>query len=69
MSQIDPDCAAGIDCEGCSHLIYCPQRDDEGKRRRLIPQAWGDLCRVCGHTEALHGLGFSETSHPFQVQL
>lgn len=27
MKHIHPDCHAGIDCEGCSETVYCPQRD------------------------------------------
>jgi hypothetical protein len=35
-TNIDPDCAAGIDCEGCRCDVYCPQRDSEQKRRQQI---------------------------------
>lgn len=34
-TNIDPDCAAGVDCEGCSCEVYCAQRDDERKRRSI----------------------------------
>lgn len=40
MAQIDPNCSAGVDCEGCDCEIYCPQRDTEQKRRQQMARAY-----------------------------
>lgn len=36
LPQIDPNCAAGVDCAGCPCDEYCPQRYTELEQRQQL---------------------------------